>query len=164
MGCPARSQKGLDRCPCFLVVAAPQLASYNSQIHYRKALEIGQADALSQQPDLLTKDTQEQLLLTGRGTTLVLDKPEIATLQNINILERQPVPEKGQKKVISEHHNEFLLRHPEQDKTIELIQQKYSFPKMREAVEKYIWKCTTCAKYKLARHKLYGEQQQIEAL
>ena len=94
---------------------------------------------------------------------MVLDKPEIATLQNINILKRQPVPEKGQKKVISEHHNEFLLGHPEQDKTIELIQWKYSFPKMREAVEKYIWKCTTCAKYKLARHKPYGEQQQIEA-
>ena len=34
---------------------------------------------------------------------------------------------------------------------------------MREAVEEYIWKCTTCAKNKSARHKPYGEQQQIEA-
>ena len=35
---------------------------------------------------------------------------------------------------------------------------------MREAVKEYIWKCTTCAKNKPARHKPYGEQQQIKAL
>ena len=65
--------------------------------------------------------------------------------------------------MISEHHNKPPLGHPGQDKTIEPIQRKYTFLKMREAVEKYIWKCTTCAKNKLARHKPYGEQQQIEA-
>ena len=59
-------------------------------------------------------------------------------LQNINVLERQPVPEKDQKKVISKHYNRSLLGHPRQDKTIELIQQKYTFPKMREVVEEYI--------------------------
>ena len=85
-------------------------------------------------------------------------------LQNINVLERQPVPEEDQEKVISEHHNGPLLKHPGQDKTIELIQQKYTFPKMRKAVEEYIWKCTTCAKNKPARHKPYKKQQQIEAL
>ena len=84
-------------------------------------------------------------------------------LQNINVLEQQQVPEKDQEKMISEHHNRLLLGHPEQDKTIELIQRKYTFPKMRKAVEKYIQKCTTCAKNKPARHKPYGEQQQIEA-
>ena len=56
-------------------------------------------------------------------------------LQNINVLERQLVPEKDRKKVISEHHNELLLGHPGREKTIELIQQKYTIPKMREAVE-----------------------------
>ena len=35
---------------------------------------------------------------------------------------------------------------------------------MKEAVEEYIWKCTTCAKNKPASHKPYGKQQQIEAL
>ena len=34
---------------------------------------------------------------------------------------------------------------------------------MRKAVEKYILKCTTCAKNKSARHKPYRELQQIEA-
>ena len=77
-------------------------------------------------------------MLTGKGTTLVFDKPEVATLQNINVLEHQPVPEKDQEKMISKHHNGPLLEHPGQDKTIELIQQKYTFPKMREAVKKYI--------------------------
>ena len=66
--------------------------------------------------------------------------------------------------MISEHHNRPLLGHPGQDKTIELIQQKYIFPKMRKAVEEYSWKCTTYAKNKPAGHKPYGEQQQIEAL
>ena len=95
---------------------------------------------------------------------MVLDKPEVAALQNINVLERQPVPEEDQEKVISEHHDRPLLGHPGQDKTIELIQRKYTFPKMRKAVEEYIWKCTTCAKNKSARQKPYGKQQQIEAL
>ena len=85
-------------------------------------------------------------------------------LQNINVLERQPVPEEDQEKLISEHHNGSLLGHPGQDKTIELIERKYTFPKMREAVEKYIRKRTTGAKNKPAGHKPYGEQQQIEAL
>ena len=35
---------------------------------------------------------------------------------------------------------------------------------MREAGKEYIWKCTTCAMNKPARHKPYGEQQQIKAL
>ena len=74
------------------------------------------------------------------------------------------MPEEDQEKVISEHHNGPLLGHPGRDKTFELIQQKYTFPKMREAVEKYIQKCTTCTKNKPVKHKPYGEQQQIEAL
>ena len=64
---------------------------------------------------------------------------------------------------MNEHHNGPFLGHPGQDKTIELIQQKYTFPKMRKAVKKYIRKCITCAKNKPVRHKPYGEQQQIEA-
>ena len=135
------------------------LASYNFQIHYRKELEDGQADALSQQSDLLTQDIQKRSLLTGKGTTLVLDEPEVVTLQNINVLECQPVPEENREKVISKYHNGPLLGHPGQDKTIELIQRKYTFPKMRETVEEYIQKCTICAKNKPARHKPHGEQQ-----
>ena len=85
-------------------------------------------------------------------------------LQNINVLECQPVLEEDQEKMISEHHNRPLLGHSGQDKTIELIQQIYTFLKMRKAVKKYIQKRTTCAKNKPARHKPYKEQQQIEAL
>ena len=118
---------------------AELLALYNFQIHYQKGLKNRRADALSQQSDLLTKGTQEQSLLTGKGTTLVLDKPEVAMLQNLNVLKRQPVPEEDQEIVISEHYNRPLLGHREQDKTIELIQQKYTFPMIKKAVEKYIW-------------------------
>ena len=86
----------------------------------------------------MTKDTQEQSLLFEKGTTLVFDKPKVATLQNINVLEHQPVPEEDQEKVISKYHDGPLLGHPGQDKTIELIQGKYTFPNMREAMEEYI--------------------------
>ena len=85
-------------------------------------------------------------------------------LQNINILEQQQVSEEDQEKMISEHYNKLLLRHPGQDKTIELIQQKYTFPRMRQEVEEYIRKCITWAKIKPARHKPYGKQQQIEGI
>ena len=65
--------------------------------------------------------------------------------------------------MISNHHDGPLLGHPERDKTIELIQQRYQFLNMRKAVEDYIRQCTTCAQNKSTRHKPYGKQQQIEA-
>ena len=59
---------------------AELLASYDFQIHYRKGSENGQADTLSQRSDLTTEETQERSLFTGKGKTLVLNKPEVATL------------------------------------------------------------------------------------
>ena len=114
------------------------LASYNFQIHYRKGSENGRADALSQRSDLTTEETQEQSLFTGKGKTLVLDKPEVAILHQDNIPRQRHVPEKDQRKVINDHHNGPLLGHPGRDKTIELIQQRYQFLNMRKAVEDYI--------------------------
>ena len=84
---------------------AELLASYNFQIHYRKGSENGQADALSQRSDLTTKETQEQSLFTGKEKTLVLDKPEVATLYQDNAPRQKHVPEKNQRKVISNHHD-----------------------------------------------------------
>ena len=104
---------------------AELLASYNFQIHYRKGSKNGQADALSQKSNLTTEETQERSLFTGKGKTLVLDKPKVATLHQDNTSRRRHVPEKDQRKVISNHHNGPLLGHPGRDKTIELIQQKY---------------------------------------
>ena len=59
---------------------AELLASYDFQIHYRKGSENGRADALSQRSNLTTEETQERSLFTRKGKTLVLDKPEVATL------------------------------------------------------------------------------------
>ena len=117
---------------------AELLASYNFQIHYRKGSENGQADALSQRSDLTTEKTQELSLFTGKGKTLVLNKPEVATLYQGNASKQRHVPEKDQRKVISDHHNGPFLGHPGRDKTIELIQQRYQFPNMRKAVKDYI--------------------------
>ena len=142
---------------------AELLASYNFQIHYRKGSENGQADALSQRSDLTTEETQERSLFTGKGKILVLDKPEVATLHQGNAPKQRHVPEKDQRKVVSDHHNGPLPGHPGHDKTIELIQQRYQFLNMRKAVEDYIRQCITCAQNKSSRHKPYGEQQQIEA-
>ena len=97
-------------------------ASYNFQIHYRKESENGRADALSQRSDLTTEETQEQSLFTGKGKTLVLDKPEVATLHQGNAPKQRHVPEKDTTKVISDHHNGPLLGHSGRGKTIELIQ------------------------------------------
>ena len=117
---------------------AELLASYNFQIHFWKGSENGRADALSQRLDLTTKETQERSLFTGKGKTLVLDKPEVATLHQDNTSRQRHVPEKDQRKVISDHHNGPLLGHPGRDKMIELIQRRYQFFNMRRAVEDYI--------------------------
>ena len=117
---------------------AELLASYNFQIHYWKGSENGRADALSRRSDLTTKETQERSLFTGKGKTLVLDKPDVATLYQDNTPKQSHKPENNQRKVISDHHNGLLLEHPGRDKTIELIQQKYQFLNMRKAVEDYI--------------------------
>ena len=117
---------------------AELLASYNFQIHYWKGSENGQADALSQRSDLITEETQERSLFTGKGKTLVLDKPEVATLHQDNTPKQRHKPEKDKRKVISNQHNGLLLGHPGCDKTIELIQQRYQFLNMRKAVKDYI--------------------------
>ena len=117
---------------------AKLLASYNFQIHYQKESENKQADALSQRSDLTTKETQERSLFTGKGKTLVLDKPRVATFHQDNNSRQRHIPEKDQRKVISNHHNGPLLGHPGCDKIIELIQQRYQFFSMRKAVKDYI--------------------------
>ena len=104
---------------------AELLASYNFQIHYRKGSKNGRADALSQRSDLTTEETQERSLFTGKGKTLVLDKPEVATFYQDNTSRQRHVPEKDQREVISNHHDELLLGHHGRDKTIELIQRRY---------------------------------------
>ena len=117
---------------------AELLATYNFQIHYWKGSENGQADALSKRSDLTTEETQERSLFTGKEKTLILDKSEVAILHQDNTPRQRHVPEKDQRKVISNHHNGPLLGHPGHDKTVELIQQKYQFLNMRKAVEDYI--------------------------
>ena len=117
---------------------AELLASYNFQIHYQKGSKNGRADALSQRSDLTTEETQERSLFIGKRKTLVLDKPEVAILHQDNTPKQRHVPEKDQRKVISDHHNGRLLGHPGLDKTIELLQQRYQFLNMRKGVEDYI--------------------------
>ena len=117
---------------------AELLASYNFQIHYWNESENEQADALSQKSDSTTKETQERSLLTRKGKTLVLVKPEVAILYQDNTSRQRHVPEKDQKKVISNHHDGPLLRHPGRDKTIGLIQRRYQFLNMRNKQAKSI--------------------------
>ena len=88
------------------------LTSYNFQIHYQKESENRRANALSRRLNLITKETQEQLLFIGKEIIPVLNKPEIATLYQGNTSRQKEVPERDQKKVISKHYNTSLLRHP----------------------------------------------------
>ena len=54
--------------------------------------------------------------------TLVLNRPEVATLYQDNAPRQRQVPEKDQRKVMSDHYEGPLLEHPGRDKMIELIQ------------------------------------------
>jgi hypothetical protein len=46
--------------------------------------------------------------------------------------------------VLRHKHNHILSGHPGCSKTVDLIQQDYTWPGLREFVKKYVQSCTTC--------------------
>ena len=60
-------------------------------------------------------------------------------------------------KLLMRYHDDPLAGHFGLDKTIELIQRKYYWPRMREDIEEYIASCQACQLMKPRRHRPYGE-------
>jgi IS30 family transposase len=73
------------------------------------------------------------------------------------------VPDVGtlRTRVLQEKHNHPLSGHFGQQKTLELVRHKYTWPKMRETVEKFVESCVPCGHSKSWRHLPYGALQQL---
>ena len=64
-------------------------------------------------------------------------------------------------RVLKERHDHPLAGHPGQAKTLELIRRDYTWPKLRDDVDRYVKSCVTCGRAKARRHQPYGTLQQL---
>lgn len=58
--------------------------------------------------------------------------------------------------VLRIHHDHILAGHFGQNRTLELIRRRYTWPKIREFVRHYVKSCTVCGRNKHTRHRPYG--------
>jgi len=63
--------------------------------------------------------------------------------------------------VLQYHHDHPLSGHFGQNRTLELIQRKYTWPGLRTFVKDYVQSCTSCARAKTPRHRPYGLLKQL---
>jgi len=66
--------------------------------------------------------------------------------------------------VLQYHHNHVLAGHLGQNKTLELIQRYYTWPNIRDDVQKFCKSCVTCMRSKPQHHRPYGSLQQLPIL
>ena len=64
-------------------------------------------------------------------------------------------------RVLQYHHDHVLAGHLGQNKTLELIQRHYTWPNIRDDVQKFCKSCVTCMRSKPQRHRPYGSLQQL---
>ena len=64
-------------------------------------------------------------------------------------------------RVLRYKHDHILSGHPGQNKTVDLIRRKYTWPGLCEFVKKYCKSCTTCMQAKPQWHKPYGLLKQL---
>jgi len=62
------------------------------------------------------------------------------------------------------HHDHPLSGHFGQNRTLELIWCKYTWPGLRTFVKDYIWSCTSCTQAKTLCHQPYGLLKQLPVL
>jgi len=63
--------------------------------------------------------------------------------------------------VLQYHHDHVLAGHLGQNKTLELIRRHYTWPNIRDNVQKFCKSCVTCMRSKPQRHRPYGSLQQL---
>jgi RNase H-like domain found in reverse transcriptase/Reverse transcriptase (RNA-dependent DNA polymerase)/Integrase zinc binding domain/Chromo (CHRromatin Organisation MOdifier) domain/Integrase core domain len=73
------------------------------------------------------------------------------------------VPEEKslQAELLKRHHDDILAGHFGVEKTLDLLQRKFYWPKMAKDVRKYIQTCDVCQRVKTKRHRPYGELQPL---
>jgi len=65
--------------------------------------------------------------------------------------------------LIRQHHDILQAGHGGPAKTMELVQRKYYWPKMRETIKQYIKNCDICQQTKVVQHAPYGLMKPNEA-
>jgi len=63
--------------------------------------------------------------------------------------------------VLQYHHDHVLVGHLGQDKTLELIRRHYTWPNIRNNVQKFCKSCVTCMQFKPQCHRPYRSLQQL---
>ena len=58
--------------------------------------------------------------------------------------------------LMQEHHDPPAMGHPGRAKTLEPLQRKYYWPRMRHDIMRYIWNCHTCQCSRTSRHAPHG--------
>jgi len=66
--------------------------------------------------------------------------------------------------VLQYHHDHVLAGHLGQNKTLELIRRHYTWPNIRDDVQKFCKSCIICMQSKPQRHRPYGSLQQLPIL
>ena len=64
-------------------------------------------------------------------------------------------------RVLQYNHDHILAGHFGQNKTLELVRHRYSWPSLRADVQQFCKSCVTCMRSKLQRHKPYGSLKQL---
>jgi len=64
-------------------------------------------------------------------------------------------------RVLQYHHDHVLAGHLGQNKTLELIQRHYTWPNIRDNIQKFCKSCVTCMRSKPQRYRPYGSLQQL---
>ena len=65
-------------------------------------------------------------------------------------------------RIMESEHDTKVARHMGQDKTIELIRQNFSWPKMNERIIDFVRSCPECLQNKVSRHQPYGLSSPLE--
>jgi hypothetical protein len=63
--------------------------------------------------------------------------------------------------IISRFHDGFLAGHLGSDRTVDLVQRHYHWPKMEVDIDRYVRTCTECQWSKARRHRPYGKLQSL---
>jgi len=68
------------------------------------------------------------------------------------------VPENDQLwlRLIQEHHDTALARHPGRAMTFDLLDRQYYWKDMRRQVDQYVWNCHNCQRARTSRHAMFG--------
>ncbi|TLD05659.1 reverse transcriptase domain protein [Venturia nashicola] len=72
------------------------------------------------------------------------------------------VPTRLREKVLQCFHDGPVRGHPGTTKMLQLVQDRFYFPRMRHAVEEYVRKCAICRRNKHDRHAPYGLLQPLQ--